>query len=85
MIPSWPFHARTRLDTYATDIVADVAFLTEGLYLFVASNMIELQGVVNDGTGWTKGDTIPTVATVSLNRLIRLEGNIREDADQPDP
>jgi hypothetical protein len=72
MIPSWPFHAGTRLDTYATDIVPDVAFFTEGLYLFITPHVIELQGVVNDGTGWTNGNTIPTVTTVPLNGLIRF-------------
>ena len=81
---SWPFHARAGLNTYATNMVPDVALLTEGLHLFITTDMIEFQGFLNDSTSWANGDAIPTRTTVPLNGLIQSQGNVGENADQPD-
>ena len=65
-------------------MVPDIAFLTTGLYPFITTDMIEVQGIFHYCTGWTNGDTGPASTTVPLYGPINFQGNIGKNTDQPD-
>ena len=51
-------------------MLPDVAFLTKVLYPLIATDMIEVQGIFTDSTGWTNGDTGLAGTTVPLHGLV---------------